>query len=40
MLKFFIQQLMMESDAVEKIVKNNYDFVDNKAKAYYQTNKT
>ena len=31
----------MENDTVEKLVKANYHFVDNKAKAknYYQTNK-
>ena len=28
----------MENDAVEKTVKN-YDFVDSKAKPYYQANK-
>ena len=31
----------MESETVEKTVKNNYDFVDNKSKPkiYYQPNK-
>ena len=29
----------MENDAVEKKVKYNYDFLDNKAKNYYQANK-
>ena len=28
----------MENEAVEKTMKNNYDFVDNKAKSYYQAN--
>ena len=29
----------MENDIVEKAVKNNYNFADNKAKSYYETNK-
>ena len=36
-LKFFNQQYIMENGTVEKTVKRNYDFVDNKAKVknYY-----
>ena len=29
----------MENDSVEKTRKNNFDFVDNKAKTCYQANK-
>ena len=29
----------MKNNNVEKTGKNNYDFIDNKAKTYYQVNK-
>ena len=31
---FHIHQYIIKNDTVEKAIKNNYDFVDNKAKIY------
>ena len=31
---FHIRQYIIKNDTVEKAIKNNYDFVDNKAKIY------
>ena len=32
-IQIFVQKYITEDDCVEKTVKNNYDFLDNKAKA-------